>query len=210
MFLKKEKNYDYFEYFVKNVGFACQAAACLHESLSEFDPTLFRSRVARMHEIENRADDEKHEMMTRLIHEFLPPIDREDIVELAHNLDDVVDSIDDVLLRVDMYCLTEIRPEVLEFTRLIVHCCEELQNVMLEFKNFKNSTKIRDAMVTVNSIESEGDKLHSDCIRALYQNETIDAKVLLAWSSIYEDLEMCLDACEKATDVIESVIMKNS
>lgn len=210
MFFKKEKNFDYFEYFVKSAGFACQAANCLNESLGEFDPTLFRSRVARMHEIENRADDEKHEMMTRLIHEFLPPIDREDIVELAHNLDDVVDSIDDVLLRVDMYCLTEIRPEVLEFTRLIVHCCEELQNVMVEFKSFKNSAKIRDAMVTVNSIESEGDKLHADCIRALYQNETIDAKALMAWSSIYEDLEMCLDACEKATDVIESVIMKNS
>ena len=210
MLFKKEKEYNYFDYFIKNVGFACEAADYLAESLGNYDSTLFRTRVAHMHEIENRADDEKHEMMSRLFHEFLPPIDREDIVELAHYLDDVVDTIDDVMLRVDMYCLTEIRPEVLEFTKLICRCTQELSVLVTKFKNFKHAKDIREAIVTVNAIESEGDKLHSDCIRAMYQDDTVDAKRVIAWSAIYDDLEMCLDACEHATDVIETVLMKNT
>lgn len=207
---KKEKNYDYFDYFTRSASFACEAANYLQESLNAFDVSSFHTRMEKMHEIENRADDEKHDMMSRLFHEFLPPIDREDIVELSHNLDDVVDAIDEAMLRVDMYCLAAMRPEVLAFTQLIVRCCAELQEAVTEFKNFKKSTKLREAVVTVNSTESEGDKLYAECIRTLYTDASIDAKAVLAWSSVYEDLEMCLDACENAVDVIESVIMKNT
>ena len=32
--------------------------------------------------------------------EFLPPIEREDIVELSHAIDDVIDSVEDVLVRI--------------------------------------------------------------------------------------------------------------
>lgn len=207
---KKEKNYDYFDYFTCSASFACEAANYLQDSLNAFNASTFHTRMESMHEIENRADDEKHHMMSRLFHEFLPPIDREDIVELSNNLDDVVDAIDEAILRVDMYCLTAMRPEVLEFTKLIVRCCSELQEVVAEFKNFKKSAKLREAIVTVNSTESEGDKLYAKCIRSLYTDPSIDAKAVLAWSSVYEDLEMCLDACEKAVNVIEGVIMKNT
>ncbi len=210
MFFKKEKDYDYFDYFIRTAAFACEAANCLHESLAEFNEDLFRSRMAKMHEIENRADDEKHEMMTRLSHEFITPIEREDIVALAQHLDDVVDSIDDVMLRIDMYCLTEMRAEALAFSELIMKCCNELQQAVSEFRSFKSSAKIRDSIRLINSIESEGDKLHADCVRTLFRSPDIDAKTVIAWSGIYEDLEMCLDACEHSTDVMESVIMKNT
>ena len=86
MFFKKEKDYDYFDYFIRTAAFACEAAACLHDSLADFNEDLFRSRMAKMHEIENRADNEKHDMMSRLSHEFITPIEREDIVALAHRV----------------------------------------------------------------------------------------------------------------------------
>lgn len=210
MFFKKEKDYDYFAYFLRTASFACEAANYLHESLADFNEDLFRSRMAKMHEIENRADDEKHEMIARLSHEFITPIEREDIVELAQHLDDVVDSIDDVMLRIDMYCLTEMRAEALAFTELIMKCCDELLQAVSEFRNFKSSSKIRDSIRLINSIESEGDKLHADCVRTLFRSPDINAKTVIAWSGIYEDLEMCLDACEHSTDVMESVIMKNT
>lgn len=210
MFFKKEKDYDYFDYFIRTAAFACEAAACLHDSLADFNEDLFRSRMAKMHEIENRADNEKHDMMSRLSHEFITPIEREDIVALAQNLDDVVDAIDDVMLRIDMYCLTEVCAEALVFTEMIIKCCDELYRAVTEFRSFKSSTALRESIRLINSIESEGDKLHSNCVRALFRTPDIDAKTVIAWSGIYEDLEMCLDACEHSTDVMESVIMKNT
>lgn len=210
MKFKKNKDYDYFGYFIKSAEAACRAAEYLHASLSEFDRKNFSGCVTSMHEIENRADSEKHDMMQRLLHEFITPIEREDIVALAQQLDDVLDAIDDVMLRVDMFCVSSILPGALQFTALIIKCCHELLGIVSEFRNFKSSTKIREGIVAVNSLESEGDKLHFECIKALYQAPGADAKMLLAWTGIYDDLEMCLDACEHSADIIETVIMKNS
>ena len=210
MLFKKEKEYDYFDYFVRSTEFACKAATYLHESLTGFHKDDFYDRMVSMHEIENNADNLKHDMMQHLLHEFIPPIEREDIVSLAQQLDNVVDAIDDVMLRIDMFCISDILPGAIEFSMTIIRCCNELLGTVNDFRSFKSSKKIRDNIVAVNSLESEGDKLHSECIKALYRDPKIDAKTLVAWSSIYDDLEMCLDACEHCTDIIETVIMKNS
>lgn len=210
MLFKKEKDYDYFDFFVKIAENACQASQQLHKSLLSFDRNQISERVAEMHEIEHRADIEKHNMTERLIHEFLPPIEREDIASLAHQLDNVVDSIDDVMLRIDMYSVSTIIPDAITFTDLIIKCCGELLNAMKEFKVSRTSKKLSEYIVAVNTLESEGDKLHTECMRALYTYDRIDAKSLLAWTGIYDELENCLDACENCTDIIEMVIMKNS
>ncbi|MBQ7124823.1 MAG: DUF47 family protein [Clostridia bacterium] len=210
MFFKKEKEYDYFGFFIKNAENACEAANYLKLSLENFDRETLDQRVVTMHEIENRADNEKHDMMKHLLHEFLPPIEREDIVGLAHQLDNVVDTIDDVLMKIDMYNVTEILPGTIPFADVIVKCCNCLLEAMKEFKANRNSAKMSECIVTVNTYESEGDKLHNELIKALYRNENISATTLIAWSRIFDDLEACLDVCENCTDIIETVIMKNS
>lgn len=210
MFFKKEKGYDYFEFFIKNAENACEAANYLKLSLETFDRETLPERVTAMHEIENRADNEKHDMMKHLLHEFLPPIEREDIVGLAHQLDNVVDTIDDVLMKIDMYNVTSILPGALPFADTIVKCCDCLLSAMKEFKANRNSAKMNECIVAVNTYESEGDKLHTECIKELYCNENISARSLMAWSCIFDDLEACLDVCENCTDIIETVIMKNS
>ncbi len=209
MLFKKKKDYDYFDFFISSAQNAREAAGFLNESFNDFSRDTLAERVSAMHDIENRADDEKHDAMQHLIHEFIPPIEREDISALAHQLDNVVDSIDDVMLRIDMFNVSEILPRAITFTELIIKCCDELIVLMTEFKSSRNSPRIGEAIVTINSFESEGDKLHTDCMKALYA-EDISAKSLLAWTSIYDDLESCLDACENCTEIIETVIMKNS
>ena len=207
---KKNKDFNYFDFFIRVAENACQAAEHLHRSLLNFDRARITELVEEMHEIEHRADSEKHEMTAKLIREFLPPIEREDIASLAHQLDNVVDSIDDVMLRIDMCNVSKIVPDALTFTDLIMKCCSELLNAMTEFKQSRTSKELSRYIVAVNSLESEGDKLHTECLRALYTREDVDAKVLLAWTGIYDELENCLDACENCTDIIEMVIMKNS
>ena len=64
--------------------------------------------------------------------------------------------------------------------------------------------------MSVEDIESEGDKFHSRCIKALYSDESLDAKTVFAWSNIYDEFESCLDSCERGANAIEQVVMKNS
>lgn len=204
-----KRNFNYFSYFVDISEIICEAAAFLSDSLNNFDANGFEERVEKMHAIENRADNAKHEMIKRLMHEFITPIEREDIVELSQELDSVVDAMDDIMLRMFMFNINSIRPEVIEFAKLIVECTDELKEVLAQFKNFKSSKTIQEKIVNVNTLESMGDFLHSRAFRELFSNDN-DSRTLLIWTTIFEDLELCLDKCEDAVDIIEGVIMKNT
>ncbi len=205
---KKDNNY-YFDAFAKGISYANDAAALLHNIFEDFNGENIKAQLDEMHKIEHTADGIKHEMMERLVKEFLPPIEREDIVELAHTIDEVTDLIEDVLLRIYMYNITVLRPDVMEFTELITNCCADLKEMSLELPNFRKSASLATKIKEVNSWEEEGDRLYVDATRRLYSEET-DPVAVLAWTNIYDRLEKCCDGCEKVADTVELIILKNS
>lgn len=205
----RKKGYDYFEYFCASARYACQAAEHLEKSLANFAPETCREKLEVMHHIENAADGFRHDMTQVLAHEFIAPIEREDIIELAQDLDNVVDAIDDVMRRVYMFNVQSIRPEAKQFSALITKCCHALLETIEEFRHFKKSQTIGKHIIEVNTLESDGDTLHAECIRKLFCGNE-DALAIVAWMTLFEGFEECLDACEDAVDVIESVIMKNT
>ncbi len=205
---KKESNY-YFDAFAKGIFYANDAATLLQSCFDNFDVANIKAQLDAMHEIEHAADGIKHEMMERLMKEFLPPIEREDIVELSRTIDDVTDSIEDVLLGIYMFNITTLRSEVKEFTSLISRCCNALKEITQEMHNFRKSTLLKEKIVEVNGLEEEGDRLYTEAMRRLYTEET-NAVSILAWTTIYDRLEKCCDGCEHVADMFEQVVMKNS
>ena len=125
---KKEKNY-YFETFIKSVSYCHDAAAMLRDCFDNYTSIDLPKSIEAMHDIEHAADEIKHEMMNRLVKEFLPPLEREDIVELAHAIDDVTDSIEDVLLGMYMSNTTELREDAKTFAKISAsprnHCGDQ-------------------------------------------------------------------------------------
>lgn len=204
-----KKKYNYFQAFAEQVNYCVQAAEYLEKSLNSFDPDTVATARKELHAIENEADYKKHELMDNLAKEFVPPIDREDIVELAHQIDEVVDSIEDVYLRAYMFNLTVIPPAAQQFTRIISMCCRTLRDIMEEFPNYRKSERIKALIIDVNTMEEEGDKLYLESMRKLHTEEK-DIHQLLALTYCYERLEKCCDNCEHVANVAESVIMKNS
>ncbi|MDD3244212.1 MAG: DUF47 family protein [Eubacteriales bacterium] len=206
---KKHEPVDYFGYFRASAEAASCAADYLYRFLREFRYEEVSRRVEELHHIENDADMTKHEMTRHLAKEFITPIEREDVVALSQALDDVVDAIDDVMQRLFMFDVRAIRPEAVEFARLIVSCCGALEGAVGELKNFKKAKSIPSDLVGVNSLESEGDALHARSMRRLF-TEPIEARETLIWMELFDALELCLDQCEDAADIIEEVILKNT
>ncbi len=206
---KHKRNFDYFDFFDNITEQASKAAVYLHETFTLHESDELGARVNELHTIENDADLLKHDMMSSLAHEFITPIEREDIVALAQELDNVVDAIEEVLRRAYMYDIKKTRPELSVFTELIVRCCAALQELTHEFRGFKSSKTIGERIVAVNTLESEGDVLHAQSIRTLFTDGS-DMRETLIWLNLFEELETCLDKCEDAADIIESVIMKNT
>ena len=199
----------YFENFIKSTELAGKAASYLVECLESFDAAKMEEMLERMHEIEHSADITKHEMNEALAKAFVTPVDREDLDMLSHELDDVVDLIEEVLQKFYIYDIQEIDAPAIEFAKNIVRSCELLTEMMGEFENFKKSKKIRDLIIALNDVEEECDQLYLSTIRALTKNSK-DMLLTSSWRRIYESLEACADACEDVSECIGSVIMKNT
>ncbi len=208
--MAKKSNF-YFDSFVTMAQAACQAAELLHQILHGFDPEKLEGQRSKMHEIEHGADQVKHQMMEQLLREFLPPIEREDISAMAQSIDGVIDHIEEVLLRIYMYDIHTLREEAVQFSELIVRACRAMLLAMQEFPNYRKSSKIHEAVVQINSIEEEGDRLYISAGRRLYTDRAgSDPEALAAWMRVLDHLEDCCDACEHVADLTETVVMKNS
>ncbi len=206
---KNAKGNDYFAMFASLVGVSCQAAQFLSDTLTNYDASKLHDALPQMHDIEHGADVEKHHLMEKLVKEFLPPIEREDIILLAQAVDDVTDKIEDVLIRMYMFNITVIRPHALQFCQVILSCCQALQEVMNEFHNFRRSTSLPKLIIEVNRLEEDGDQLYTQAMRELYTSGS-DPVEIISWTETYHYLERCCDACEEVANIVESVMMKNA
>lgn len=192
---------------LKNVNYACKAADLLLETFQNYDSANITQNIEKMHQLEHQGDISKHELMEKLYKEFLPPIEREDIIALASTIDDVTDALEDVLLRAYMFRIQSIRKDAIAFAEIVVRCCNALQDVFEEFHNFRKSTVLREQIIKINNFEEEGDKLYCEVIHQLY-GET-DPVTIISWTALYEHLENCCDLCEHVADIVETVIQKN-
>ena len=205
----KAKKLNYFDEFIRFSQKACRAAVLLNDCFTAFDPQGVPRQMDLIHAVEHEADQIRHTVIEQLSHEFVAPIEREDIFALVQQFDEVVDSIDDVIRKVGMYRVAALRDDVLPFTALLCRCCDSLSRVTEEFADFRKSKVIHEGLIEVNHLESEADTLHYNAVCRLFSTST-DAAHLVAWQNIYDTLENCFDCCEHAAEVIESVILKNS
>ncbi len=202
-------HYNYFSGFAASAECACRAAALLNEAVKDFKPEAVAQYMNDIHQIEHEADMLKHTALEHLAREFLPPIERSDISTLQNELDNVVDGIDEVMRLLNMFRVTTLRPDTARFSEHLACCCGVLNEVVHEFCNFKKSKTIKEKIIFVNTLESEGDTLHYDAVKLLFSS-TEDTLSIVVWKNIYDCFESCFDACEHVADVIEEVILANN
>lgn len=205
---RKQDNY-YFESFIGCVEHACNAAKLLQETFMDFDPDNLSPRLEAIHIEEHAADCLKHEMLETLAKAFITPIEREDILALSQNIDEMVDKIEDVLIRIYCTNVRSIRPDAVEITSLISRGCSAVLDLMKELPNFRHSKTMRECVIAINTLEEAADVKYIAALRELHTGDN-DPKEVFAWHEIYDYLEKCMDACEHAADIVESIVMKNS
>ncbi|HIR88432.1 MAG TPA: DUF47 family protein [Candidatus Fimimorpha faecalis] len=205
---KKQDSY-YYNNFISCAEYSCKAVHLLKEILTHFNPQEISRRLDEIHEIERMADDKKHELTDKLAKAFITPIEREDIVELSHHIDDVTDKVEEVLIRVYINNVQKIPQEALQLLDVVCQCCEEVQNLLKEFADFRHSNKITQKIIAINTLEEEADSLYISNMRKLH-TEGNDVLYIIAWTEIFNYFEKCADACEHVADTVGSIVMKNS
>lgn len=199
----------YFENFAESTALSKKAATYLVECLENYDANNIEKMLETMHEIEHSADIKKHEMSAALAKAFVTPVDREDLDLVSHNLDQVTDTIEEVLQKFYIYNIQSVDASAIEFAKKLVKSCELLCELMAEFENFKRSKRIHELIIELNDVEEECDRLYLSSMRTLTATAK-DALTVVFYHKIYDCFESCADACEHVSECIGSVIMKNT
>lgn len=206
--MAKNDNF-YFQNFIEAADYGCKAAEYLVKCMKDFSPDRIEQMLLTMHEFEHAADSKKHEMSAALAKAFVTPIDREDLALLSQNIDEVADSIEEVLQRFFIDQIQTVPAEAVEFAEKLVRCCELMKEMLSEFGNFKKSAELHRLVVNINQYEEECDQLYLNASRKL-RNQFDDVLTVISWREIYDKMENCADACEHVGDCVETVVMKNT
>ena len=166
--MAKKNDAFYYDNFASSAELACKAAQKLDDTMRNFDPKTIERAVEEMHEIEQAADENVHEVNDALITAFITPIEREDIATLANAIDVVIDRIEGVLHRIYFTNVQQMRPDALEMSAKLVRATEQMHDLVLELPQFKRSKSLREHVITVNTIESECDDIFIRAMRNIH------------------------------------------
>jgi predicted phosphate transport protein (TIGR00153 family) len=191
-------------------GYSADAVAFLKEIVTSYDPDLIPAHRDKMHAIEHDGDVARHTMFRQLSKEARLPIEREDIIAMADAIDVVTDSVEDVLLRLYMFNIREIRPDMPAIVDVLIRIIGVLREAIDEFPEFRTSKTLHEKRVEINNLEEEADRLYIEAMHGVYTDDSLSPVEVTAWTHIFVYTEEVADAVEDAADVIESVMMKNA
>ena len=223
--MARKKKFDYFNAFVQISAHAVTYAEEMVKWLEYNYEEGASGKVGKVegslkayekfHAIEEASDEITHEIASNLVTEFVTPIEREDILTLASELDSVVDHVDEVLQRMYMYNVKNVSREVVDMANIVLEATRALHAACERFTDYKQPGALREWIVKVNDYEDAGDHAYIRSMHELYKraeesddpNTKIDA---FGMGGVLSALENCCDSAEDAGDTMLMVIMKNS
>jgi len=207
MKLFKSKKPDFFILF-KSVSQNLTAIAKLYaEFVERFDD--FETFAQKAKHIEHLADAKTHEIIQFLNQTFITPFDREDIYHLAHEMDDIVDLIENVIHNTYLYKITKKKSAFDEFAPLITQGAANVEKLITCMEKQKCSPQLEETKIAMHELEDQGDIIFAATIAKLFAEEK-DAIEVIKQKDILESLENIMDKYQKVSDMIEGLLVKSS
>ena len=196
---------EFFDLFVEVATRNHEAAGRLRE-LFEAPPERRTPIVEAIKRLEHECDQVTHEVVNRLDRTFITPLDREDIHQLASDLDDVIDTIDGTARRAQIFHLGVAPQGARQLTEVIGRMTAVLGEAVRRLKKGDDVIKY---CVEAKRLEEEGDSIYHEALGQLFEKET-NAIELVKWKEIYDNLERTLDEAEDVANVVESIALKHA
>ncbi len=196
---------EFFDLFVE-VADRNKEAAQLLRDLFDAPPERRMPIVERIKRLEHEADQVTHEVVNRLDRTFITPLDREDIHQLASDLDDVMDVMDGTARRAQIFHIGAAPAGARQLAEVI----QRMVSVLAEgVGRLKKGDDVMKYCVEAKKLEEEGDAIYHEVLGQLFEREK-DALEVIKWKEIYDNLERTLDEAEDVANVLESITLKHA
>jgi uncharacterized protein len=195
----------YFELFEEAGQNAVLAAGLLERLLINFPDS--GELATEIRDCEHEGDRITHDIIDRLNHTFVTPIDREDILALASALDDIVDYTEEVADYLGLYRIEAPMDQAISLAQVLRSACQEIGKAIPLLRGFK--PEISEHTMAVNRLENDGDRITREAVASLF-DARIDPMVVIRWKDIFERLEAAIDSTEHVADILYGIVIKNS
>lgn len=199
------KDTDFLTLLIQASENMLKGAHVFREAMHSENPASY---FARLKELEHMGDHITHNIFRGLNKVFITQIDREDIMELASKIDDVMDGIEASIARFDYLDIHFTDRYMREFSAVIVNSCQHILDA-IKLLAKKKYMQITEHTVQINSLENEGDRLMREGIRQIFKEQK-DPYTDFKLKEVYERLEETTDACEDVANILDSVVLRYS
>ncbi|WP_368657933.1 DUF47 domain-containing protein [Metabacillus halosaccharovorans] len=159
-------------------------------------------------EYESAGDEFISSITKELNQTFITPIDREDILQLALHIDDVLDGIEHVAALLEMYSVTSLTEQMKKFLSINYQCATEIFEAVA-LLSVKKLQSIPAHSLKLKEHETNSDNLLRTAVKNLFATEKDPIKII-QYKEIYESLEGIVDSCRKVAITLDSIVMKNA
>lgn len=205
--MKKKNNYFY-DSFTNLMDYAIKAMSILTKGLEDFENVNLLEFKNSVHTVEHEADIFKHEYEEKLAKEFITPIDREDIFVLYDNIDDLIDSIDEVSYKLYLRNYTLLPKNLNIMIDKSFEAIKSLKDIFVNFRDIDKKSVMDPLINRVIVIEEEMDKIYEENVHDLYV-ESSDYEKNRYFEKVYSYFEYITDKCRDVCKTILIIMYKN-
>lgn len=166
-----------------------------------------RQEIAeRLRELEHAADEATHEIISKVNSSFITPFDREDIHNLASNLDDCMDHLEHTTDLIGLYRVASLPEGMAEQFGILARMAELTAEAMPRLRSLKD---LPSYWIEINRLENQSDVLHRRMLADLFNNATDPIHVMKV-KEIIDGFEDAADSFEKVAHTVEGIAVKES
>lgn len=200
------KNDSYFDDFDQSMALVLQIAICVENAIRTRPFDL--KALGKVYEFESQADLITARCLKRLDTSFVTPLERDDIHRLITEIDDVADHFEGFTEALEVYAVSEIRPDLAEMASSVRELCEALGRAVTAIRRLRPD-EIREHTSKAKELEDVIDDQHRGALKTLFATRP-DAAVLVSWKDLYDRLEETSDRGRKVALSIEHVLVRHS
>ncbi|UYZ15079.1 DUF47 family protein [Brevibacillus sp. WF146] len=200
----KDIFFDLFEQQIANVH---KGTHLFYEMIGNYQDV--EAKVKAIKAVEKEGDEIVRRIMNELNSTFITPLEREDIHQLAHTMDEMIDYIDGVADRMYLYQVHQPDPRVLAQANILVKCSAKLIELIRTLRKLDHQVVAQYA-AEIKELEHESDSNYRKMVSDLLNAPDANPIEAIKLKEIYDKLEDCADFAEDVSNLVEGIVLKNA